>query len=204
MPRTVIFAAAVFALFAAASVLLTREEARGQTTVNVEVGDLYFCNPSQVGVCETSISVGDTVNWQVVSGTHTVTECDDSFATCPPAGGFNSGNLTSPNSFSHVFNAAGSFEYHCNIHPGMQGRIIVAASAQATPTPSASATPSQTGGGGQTASPSQTVVPAAVPATGGPPENGGSSLLLVIAGGALMAASGAAGVRLLRRHQPAD
>jgi len=202
--RTISVARTVFALSAAAavSVLLTSEEARGQTTVNVEVGNFYFCNSSNVGVCETNVTVGDTVMWQFVSGTHTVTECDDTFTTCPPAGGFDSGNLTSPNNFSHTFGAAGSFEYHCTIHPGMQGRVNVAAAAQATPTPSASRTPSpaQTGAAAQTASPGQTTVPAAVPATGGTPGNSGTSwpLLFVMVVGALLTASAAAGVRVLR------
>ena len=207
MLRTVSVIGAVFALSTAAavSVLLSGEEAHGQTTVNVEVGDTYFCSSSNVGVCETNIAAGDTVTWQWVGVLpHTVTQCDASFTTCPPAGGFNSGNLASPSTFSHTFNTAGSFEYHCNFHPVMQGRVNVAAATQATPTPSASPTPSpaQTGAAGQMASPTQTVVPAAVPATGGMPGDGGPSwpFLLMIFGGALLAASAAAGIRALRRR----
>jgi hypothetical protein len=97
--------------------------------VNISVGDFYFCDPSFSGsVCETNISVGNTVTWQWVgAATHTVTECDDTFTTCPPAGGFDSGTLGNGATFSHTFNAAGSFEYRCNIHTTqMRGRINVA------------------------------------------------------------------------------
>ncbi len=195
-------AALVIASAGIVSVSFTGEEARGQTTVNVEVGDFYFCNSSFSGsVCETNISVGDTVIWQWAgSAPHTVTQCDASFTTCPASGGFDSGSMTS-GTFSHTFSAAGSFEYRCNIHTtAMRGRINVAA--QATPT--ASASPTQTAGGSPTASPAptQTVAPAAVPSTGGDAGDKGPSWLLLVAlvGGVLLIASTGAGVAVLRRR----
>jgi plastocyanin len=134
---------------------------------NIGVANFYFCDQSfQNGVCETTVNVGDTVVWQVQSGTHTVTECDDSFATCPPAGGFNSGTLSTGASFSHTFTTAGVFEYRCNIHPNsMRGRVTVVAQSTPTPTPATAATPSPA----PTAIPSGSGTPAAVPASGGPP-----------------------------------
>jgi plastocyanin len=48
--------------------------------------------------------------------THTVTADDLSFA---------SGNLTPNRSFERAFAAAGTYNYHCSIHPTMKGRVIV-------------------------------------------------------------------------------
>src|SRR3990172_3145559 len=159
-------------------------------TVSIEVGNLYFCDVSQQGVCETTVTAGDTVTWNNVAGFHTVTECDDTFSTCPPAGGFDSGNLLTGNSFSHTFNSQGAFEYICRFHPtDMRGRITVQAAPTPTPTPVPTAAPS----GSTAASPTATSAPAAVPKTGGHPANGGGmnadALVLVVFGGVLLAAA---------------
>jgi plastocyanin len=47
---------------------------------------------------------------------HTVTADD---------GSFDSGPIAQGETFSQVFNAAGSVGYHCEIHPQMTGTIIV-------------------------------------------------------------------------------
>jgi len=160
-------------------------------TVSIEAGNLYFCDVShQEGVCETTVTAGDTVTWNNVAGFHTVTECDDTFSTCPPAGGFDSGNLLTGNSFSHTFNSQGAFEYICRFHPtDMRGRITVQAAPTPTPTPVPTAAPS----GSTAASPTATSAPAAVPKTGGNPANGGGmnadALVLVVFGGVLLAAA---------------
>jgi len=106
----------------------------------IDASNLYFCAPALQGaVCETTISAGDTVTWQIVLGSHTVTECNDTFTVCPPAGGFDSGFLSGGATFAHQFNSTGGFEYWCALHPSlMRGRIIVQ---QAAPTPSPSPTP---------------------------------------------------------------
>jgi plastocyanin len=129
MRRMVIVRGATFAVASAAvlSLLFANEEVHGQTTVNVDVGDVYFCNASFAGgVCDTPpISAGDTVTWNWVGSLpHTVTQCDATFTTCPPAGGFDSGTLTGAGStFSQTFSTPGSFAYQCNIHgAGMRGR----------------------------------------------------------------------------------
>lgn len=162
---------------------------------DIEVGNFYFCGASsQGGVCETTLNAGDAVTWSVAGGTHTVTECDDSFATCPPAAGFSSGSLSSGGTFSHTFDAAGVFEYRCNIHPSaMRGRITVLA--QATPTPSPAPT--------QAASPTASTAaasptPAKAPSTGGPPGDGQGApwaALLLTAGAALLGGSVVLAVR---------
>ncbi len=160
-------------------------------TVSIEVGDLYFCDVShQQGVCETTVTAGETVTWNNVSGFHTVTECDDTFSTCPPAGGFDSGSLPTGNSFSHTFSSPGTFEYRCMFHPtDMRGRITVQAAPTPTPTPAPTATPS----GSTATSPTTTAAPAAVPKAGGAPAGGGGlnagATALVVLGGVLLAAA---------------
>jgi plastocyanin len=53
------------------------------------------------------------------SSPHTVTADD---------GSFNSGNLNTGASWTHTFDAAGTFTYHCNYHSWMKGTIVVLAS----------------------------------------------------------------------------
>lgn len=48
--------------------------------------------------------------------THTVTA---------DGGLFNSGNLSTGQTFSFTFMGRGSFAYHCQIHPSMKGTIAV-------------------------------------------------------------------------------
>ena len=185
-----------------------------QSTTNIEVDDFYFCDPSdQGGVCDTTVNAGDTVTWtnMAAATTHTVTQCDSSFTTCPPSGGFDAGNLSPGQSFSQTFNTPGTFEYHCNFHPTlMMGRITVVAAQSQTPTPSgtagATASPSTTAAAGTatattvaTATSGRTA--AAVPTTGGAASNGGPPvlLLLALAGAVLAAGAGLTGFVLRRR-----
>ena len=65
-----------------------------------------------------TISQGDTVTW---SNDHTVphtTTSDDGTE-------WDSGTMNPGDTFSYVFNTAGTFPYHCNIHPSMLGTITV-------------------------------------------------------------------------------
>lgn len=68
-----------------------------------------------------TVTAGSTVTWtDNQSGVpHTVTADD---------GSFDSGRLTTGQSFSMTFSAAGTITYHCNIHPSMHGTITVMAS----------------------------------------------------------------------------
>jgi plastocyanin len=64
-----------------------------------------------------SISVGTTVTWtNTDSVTHTVTA---------DQGTFDSSNLSPGTTFSFTFSQAGSYPYHCSIHPSMMGTILV-------------------------------------------------------------------------------
>jgi plastocyanin len=76
-------------------------------------------NPSPL-----SIPVGTTVTWINNDNTgHTVTEGNPSGNT--PANGFDSGILAPGKMFTHTFDAAGTIQYYCTLHPTMLGEVIV-------------------------------------------------------------------------------
>lgn len=65
-----------------------------------------------------TVKVGDTVTWTNSSSTpHTVTA---------DGGAFDSGTVAGGAAFQRTFSAAGTFTYHCSIHPSMKATIIVA------------------------------------------------------------------------------
>ncbi len=171
----------------------------GAATEEIDAGSLYFCAPAFMnGVCTTTIAVGDSVTWEMVFGSHTVTECDSTYATCPVAGGFDSGVLEHGETFSLTFDVAGDFAYYCAIHPTrMRGVISAVAAPTDTPSPTpVPGTPTQAPGG---ASPSAT--PQSVPNTGGEPSADGLSLqALVLALGGALAVAGAASLYSARRR----
>ncbi|MGZ4920383.1 MAG: cupredoxin domain-containing protein [Halobacteriota archaeon] len=69
-------------------------------------------NPSSI-----TISKGATVTWTNEElEMHTVTS---------DTGAFDSGNLNHGDSYSHQFNDAGTFPYHCSPHHFMKGTITV-------------------------------------------------------------------------------
>ena len=64
-----------------------------------------------------TVTPGTTVTWTNNDGaSHTVT--DDS-------GAFESQTLNEGQSYSHAFNTAGFFHYHCAFHPSMVGTVTV-------------------------------------------------------------------------------
>jgi plastocyanin len=65
-----------------------------------------------------SARVGQKITWENrdASAIHTVTALD---------GTFRSGQLEQGDEFSHVFRRAGSFAYHCSVHPAMRGTVQV-------------------------------------------------------------------------------
>jgi plastocyanin len=81
-------------------------------------------SPTEIGISDfafdptaLAVPVGATVTW-VNDGpsTHTVTA---------NGGSFDSGNLAQGGTFSQTFSESGEFPYHCSIHEGMAGTIIV-------------------------------------------------------------------------------
>jgi plastocyanin len=64
-----------------------------------------------------TVTVGTTVTWTNNDNiTHTVTS---------DASGFDSGDITMGSKYSRVFSVAGTYTYHCTIHPTMKGTIVV-------------------------------------------------------------------------------
>jgi plastocyanin len=64
-----------------------------------------------------TVEAGSRVTWiNRDSVDHTVTADD---------GDFDSGNLKRGESFSEAFEDAGTFDYHCSIHPNIRGTITV-------------------------------------------------------------------------------
>lgn len=65
-----------------------------------------------------TITTGGTVTWQISGATHNVT-----FSGAAPAGG----NIpdTRSGTFARQFTTAGSYDYTCTRHSGMQGRVVV-------------------------------------------------------------------------------
>jgi len=63
----------------------------------------------------------------VVAGTAVTWTNTDSVAhtSTSDAPGWNSGTIAPGRQFSTVFQTAGTFSYHCSIHPGMVGTVVV-------------------------------------------------------------------------------
>jgi plastocyanin len=63
------------------------------------------------------VNKGDTVVWtQNSTMPHAVKAS---------AGKFGSDIIRTGQTFSQIFNEAGSYHYHCSLHPSMRGRIVV-------------------------------------------------------------------------------
>ena len=88
-------------------------------TATVEATDFAFA-PATV-----EVAVGGTVTWQLTGkAPHSITAADGS--------AFDSGLLSSGESFSHTFEGIGSFAYGCVVHPDMTGTIEVVDAASAS------------------------------------------------------------------------
>jgi len=83
------------------------------TPVHVKIVDFAF-NPSAITVV---IGVNNTVIW-TNNGTATHTATAD-------GGAFDSGPLTTGQSYSFTFNTPGTYAYHCSIHSFMTGTVHV-------------------------------------------------------------------------------
>ena len=72
-----------------------------------------------------TIDVGGEVTWENDdTAAHTVTS---GTPTGGPDGNFDSSLVMAGSSFSHTFDAAGTFDYFCMVHPWMQGMVMVTA-----------------------------------------------------------------------------
>ena len=79
---------------------------------NIEIKNFAF-SPSTL-----TINLGDTVTWtNEDSAPHTVTSNSGTELS--------SGTLSNGKTYSHTFNTAETFEYHCEIHNSMKAKVIV-------------------------------------------------------------------------------
>jgi plastocyanin len=103
--------AALVAAIAAGSVLAA--------TTDVGIAGFSF-SPKSV-----TINVGDTVTWDNSDAQHHTATADD--------GSFDTGPISSGTPKSVKFSTAGTFAYHCSIHPTMTATLVVKAAAGGTP-----------------------------------------------------------------------
>lgn len=140
--------AAVVALAVAVALGIIGQVGAATTTVMATSSNTF--NPSTA-----TINVGDTVQWTGITGNHTVTSSSSNWS------------FRSVADTSFTFNAAGTYDYFCEIHAGMTGRVIAQqAGATNTPIP-----PTSTPG-----------MPTATPTTG-PAGSSGTLVALLIGAG---------------------
>jgi plastocyanin len=92
------------------------------TTASVSLGNIFFTSSrnSTSNPAVDTVAVGGTVtwNWGPSSGSHTVQSSGS------PS--FTSSGIKSSGSYNVTFNAAGTYQYTCQLHPGqMTGRVVV-------------------------------------------------------------------------------
>jgi plastocyanin len=88
---------------------------------SVTIKDFQF-TPSTV-----TIKVGGTVTWTNDGpSTHDVTADDNSFK---------SGSLAQGKTYTRTFDTAGTFSYHCGIHPNMKAQVVVQSSGSSSASP---------------------------------------------------------------------
>jgi plastocyanin len=89
--------------------------------VDIGPGGLHQFSPSTI-----TITAGQTVNWVWRSSPHSTTSGSCPGGVCAPDGIWDSGIHSPPQTFSHMFPAAGTFTYYCRVHLStMQGTVIV-------------------------------------------------------------------------------
>jgi len=66
---------------------------------------------------ELSVATGSTVTWMNTDTVSHTSTSDES--------GWNSGIIAPGGRFSFTFDRAGTYRYHCTIHPGMVGTVVV-------------------------------------------------------------------------------
>jgi len=82
-----------------------------------------------------TINVGDTVTWTNNGDiVHTATSTE-------PSGAFDSGLVNPGETFAHTFDAPGTYQYICSVHPNMMGTVVVQPETPQTQTGTATVSP---------------------------------------------------------------
>jgi len=85
------------------------------TTTSTTSGNTVTAKNFSFDPQELTVTAGTEVTFKNKdSATHTFTGTD-----------FDSGDIQAGGEFKHTFATAGSYDYHCSIHPSMNGKIIV-------------------------------------------------------------------------------
>jgi plastocyanin len=88
----------------------------GSSSVSIPVGAQALSNRAY-SPDELNVPVGTSVTWMNTDSiAHTSTS---------NAAGWDSGIVAPGGAFSFTFQTAGTFQYHCAIHPGMIGTVVV-------------------------------------------------------------------------------
>ncbi len=121
--------AILISLIAFSFVMLSQPQAAEAADENVDVGDVWFCDPGfQGSSCDTFIEAGDTVTWTWVGFVpHNVVECGDNWNKGFACAGADWSSATQTSgSFDRQFNTPGVTYYLCTIHPAtMKGTVTV-------------------------------------------------------------------------------
>jgi plastocyanin len=101
----------------ATSPSLTPQPAPDGSTTILMPGGASTLTTTAFGTNPFKIAVGTTISW-LNSDTTTHTSTADGEA-------WTSGNIAPGARYNFTFQSAGQFTYHCQIHPGMTGTIVV-------------------------------------------------------------------------------
>ena len=69
-----------------------------------------------------TVSAGSTVTWTNLDSVQHQIAADSGQAAIAD---FSSPDMTQGSTYSYTFNTAGTWTYHCSIHPSMKGTVIV-------------------------------------------------------------------------------
>jgi predicted lipoprotein with Yx(FWY)xxD motif len=131
IPTAMLIASLILTAALVGASLTTDQSTRAappQATASVAIENFAF-SPASL-----TVPIGTTVAWTNMDRVaHTVTSDSGAWA--------DSGSLAPHHTFSHTFTQAGTFPYHCAIHPFMVGRIIVSGAGSGSPHPGTSVVP---------------------------------------------------------------
>ena len=106
-------------LLAVLPLALGAASARAAKTWNVSMNGDDMSQEYEFIPATINTSVGDTVNWTSVEGTHTTTSLPNQTEW------WDSGSVTPGNSFVHTFTISGTYNYTSLVDPQMYGTVVV-------------------------------------------------------------------------------